>query len=252
MSAPRFPATGPVAADTGMLPRLEAVAAQVRAAAAAAGRGPDDVRLLLATKTVEPARIRQVVAAGYQLIGENRVQEVVAKAPELTGLTVDCHFIGHLQTNKVNAVLRSVSCVQTVDSIELARRLDDRARALDRELTAFVQINVSDEDSKSGVTLAAAPALLGALATLSRLRVGGYMTIGLNSADLPAVRAGYRALAEFRDDALARGLPGAERATELSMGMSGDFPAAIAEGATMVRIGSAVFGRRPPGAVVTG
>lgn len=246
VSAPGVPATGPADADDGLLQRLEAVAAQVRAAASDAGRA-GGVRLLLATKTVEPVRIRQVLAAGYRLIGENRAQEVVAKAPELTGMGVECHFIGHLQANKVNAVLRSVTCVQTVDSPQLARRLDDRARALGRELAVFLQVNVSGEDSKSGVTLAAVPALLGELAAMDRLRVRGYMTIGLNSGDLPAVRAGYRALAQFRDGALARGLPGAELATELSMGMSGDFAAAIAEGATMVRVGSAVFGRRSPG-----
>ena len=115
---------------------------------------------------------------------------------------------------------------------------------LDRQLDVLVQVNVSGEASKSGLPIAEVPALLADLARLPRLRVTGYMTIGLNSPDRAAVRAGYRSLAGFRDDALARALPGAEQATELSMGMSGDFADAIAEGATMVRVGSAVFGSR--------
>ncbi len=228
-----------------LIVRLTAVADQVGDAARAAGRAADDVRLLLATKTIEPARIREALSAGYDLIGENRAQEVVAKADELAATAHECHFIGHLQANKINQVLPHVQCVQTVDSAELARRLDDRVGRLGRTLDVLIQVNVSGEGSKSGVGLSDAPALLAELARLDRLRVKGYMTIGLNSPDLSAVRAGYRALRTFRDDALARGLPGAEQATELSMGMSGDFPAAIAEGATMVRIGSAVFGRRP-------
>ncbi len=204
-----------------------------------------DVRLLLATKTIEPARILSVLAAGYTLIGENRVQEIVAKAPELAAVDHECHLIGHLQTNKVNQLLPHVSCVQTLDSAELARRLNARAEVLQRTLDVLIQVNVSGEPSKSGVPLGGVPALLAQVARFPALRIRGYMTIGLNSPDLPAVRAGYRALAAFRDQAVAAGLDGAEHATQLSMGMSGDFAEAIAEGATMVRVGSAVFGRRP-------
>jgi PLP dependent protein len=142
--------------------------------------------------------------------------------------------------------LPHVDCVQTVDSAELGRRLDTRLEALGRRLDVLIQVNVSAEASKSGVSIAQVPALLADLAECPSLRVRGYMTIGLNSSDLSAVRVGYRALTAFRNHALARGLEGAELATELSMGMSGDFAAAIAEGATMVRIGSAVFGPRAP------
>jgi hypothetical protein len=170
---------------------------------------------------------------------------VVAKAAALAGVPHECHFIGHLQANKVNQVLPHVSCVQTLDSVELARRLNGRAALLERTLDVLIQVNVSGEKSKYGVALTEAPSLLADVAGYPALRIRGYMTIGLNSADTAAVRAGYRALTAFRDDARTRGLAGAELATELSMGMSGDFPAAIAEGSTMVRVGSAVFGRRP-------
>lgn len=239
------PLTQPTA---GLLNRLRDVADRVREATTAAGRPADSVRLLLATKTVAPAVVLEAIGAGFGLIGENRAQEVVAKADELaaSGQPYECHFIGHLQRNKINQVLPHVTCVQTVDSIDLAQRLDARLATLERQLDVLVQVNVSAEPSKSGVTLAEAPALLDAIAGLPQLRVTGYMTIGLNSPDAGAVRAGYRSLAGFRDDALARGLTGADRATELSMGMSGDFAAAIAEGATIVRVGSAVFGSRPP------
>lgn len=235
--------TGP-----GLPDRLRDIADQVRAAATAAGRPADGVRLLLATKTIAPPVILQAIAAGYGLIGENRVQEVVAKADDLTGsgLPYECHFIGHLQRNKVNQVLPHVTCVQTVDSADLAERLDARLAADGRQLNILLQANVSGEPSKSGLPTTELPPLLAAIAKLPNLRVTGYMTIGLNSPDESAVRAGYRSLTAFRDDAHARGLPGAEHATELSMGMSGDFAAAIAEGATIVRVGSAIFGRRPP------
>ncbi len=231
-----------------MLNRLATVAGQVGQAACAAGRPADDVRLLLATKTIEPARILQVIAAGYTLIGENRVQEVVSKADALAGVAHESHFIGHLQANKINQLLPHVSCVQTVDSADLGRRLHNRITALGRTLDVLIQVNVSAEASKSGVTLGQAPALLAELAGFHGLRVTGFMTIGLNSPDKSAVRAGYRALTAFRDDVATRGLAGAETATELSMGMSGDFAEAIAEGATLVRVGSAVFGARPSAA----
>ncbi len=226
--------------------RLRSVRAQVVQAATAAGRDPAGVALLLATKTIEPARILEVVAAGHRLIGENRVQEVLAKAGALAGSGHECHLIGHLQGNKVNQVLPHITCVQTVDSAELGMRLNGRIASLDRTLDVFVQVNVSGESTKSGVVTAALPQLLADLAPLAALRVRGYMTVGLNSPDLGAVRAGYRALTEFRDRAQTDGLPGAEHAVELSMGMSGDFAEAIAEGATMVRVGSAVFGPRAP------
>jgi PLP dependent protein len=220
---------------------LPALTGRIAAAATASGRAADDVQLLLATKTVAPDRILPVLRAGYRLIGENRVQEVTGKADELAAVEHRLHFIGHLQRNKVNALLPHLDCLQTVDDADLAAALDAR---LDRVLDVMVQVNVSGETSKSGVAPDEAAVLVGHVGGLEHLRVVGFMTIGLNSPDAGRVRAGYETLRELRDRALREGWPGAERATELSMGMSGDFETAIAAGATIVRLGSSVFGGR--------
>jgi pyridoxal phosphate enzyme (YggS family) len=232
-------------AGAGIAARLGALSDRVAAAATRSGRSPDEVRILLATKTVPASRIIEAITAGARLIGENRVQEVIAKYDELAGQPHQSHFIGHLQANKVNALLGRVSCLQTLDSVALAGRLQRRLEAAGAELDVMVQVNVSGEQSKSGVPPAAAEDLVIALSGLPRLHVRGYMTIGLNSPDRRAVRAGYARLRAQRDDLAERGIPGATGATELSMGMSGDFEDAIAEGATIVRVGSAVFGSRP-------
>ncbi|RIQ35869.1 YggS family pyridoxal phosphate-dependent enzyme [Jiangella rhizosphaerae] len=225
---------------------LAAVRARVDAACVAAGRAPDEVELLLATKTQPAARIAEAIAAGARLIGENRVQELAEKDLELTALAgpklFERHFIGHLQSNKVNQVLRYVSCVQSVDGVELADRLQRRLETLDRTLDVLVQVNTSGEATKSGVAPAGAVTVVTEVAKRDRLRVRGLMTVGLQSPDEAAVRASYRALRELRDR--AADVVGAELPV-LSMGMSGDLEAAVAEGATMVRIGSAVFGPRP-------
>jgi pyridoxal phosphate enzyme (YggS family) len=233
------------AAEAGIAARLRALSDRVAAAATRSGRSPDDVCVLLATKTVPAPRIIEAIAAGARLIGENRVQEVIAKYDELAGHPHQSHFIGHLQANKVNALLGKVNCLQTLDSSALAVRLHRRLEALDAQLDVMIQVNVSGEESKSGVQPAAAEDLVTALSALPRLQLRGYMTIGLNSPDRRAVRAGYARLRELRDELSAHGVTGADAATELSMGMSGDFEDAIAEGATIVRVGSAVFGNRP-------
>ena len=228
-----------------LLDRLRGVRAQVDAAAAAAGRSPDEVALLLATKTVAAERIALALTDGFTLIGENRVQELTDKYDALCAVPHVTHFIGHLQANKINQVIGRVDCLESLDSIELARKLDARLSARELDLEVLIQVNVSAEESKSGVAPDQALDLFAAVAALPRLVVRGFMTIGLNSTDRSAVRAGYRALAELRESAVSSGAPGAELAQELSMGMSGDFGDAIAEGATIVRIGSAVFGQRP-------
>ncbi len=225
--------------------RIAAVRARVTTAAQAAGRSPSEVRLLLATKTLPDDVVRAAVLAGAGLIGENRVQELVAHAGAVADLRPDVHVIGHLQSNKVTAVVHPdrpfVSCVESVDTLPLAQRLARRCADLGRHLDVMVQVNVSGEATKSGVAPEAAAELAAQIAALPRLRLTGFMTIGLNSPDAAAVRTGYAALRHLRDD-LAHDLP---HARELSMGMSGDLELAVAEGATLVRVGSAVFGARP-------
>lgn len=224
--------------------RLAAVRERIARAAQAAGRDPSEVRLLLATKTQpvelvlaaldadEAARHADVGLAPV-LVGENRVQELVAKGPALAG-RAPLHLIGPLQSNKVNAALRWATCVESVASLDLAERLATRAEALD----VHVQVNVSGEPTKHGVPPDEALALVRDVAALPALRVTGLMTVGANSPDPDVVRAGYRALRRLRDAVADLGV------RELSMGMSGDLELAVAEGATVVRVGSAVFGPR--------
>lgn len=223
---------------------VEQVHQRIATATDAAGR-TDAVRLLLAVKTVDAGRIREALATGEQLIGHNRAQELRAVEPELTDVAHECHFIGHLQSNKVNQVMAWADCVQSVDSLRLAERLDRAAGNRGRDLDVLVQVNTSGEDTKAGVAPVEAVALAEQVAALAHLRLRGFMTIGANTADQDAVRASYDALARIRDRVAGSGTPGTEGATELSMGMSGDLEVAIAAGATMVRVGSAVFGARP-------
>lgn len=228
--------------------RLALVRRRVSQAALDAGRDPRDVRLLLATKTQPAALVRQALDADARaraddptlsavLVGENRVQELVAKGPELAGLTA-LHLIGPLQSNKVNAALRWASCIESLASRDLAERLS--ARATD-PLDVYVQVNVSGEDTKHGVVPGEAVAFARTVAALPNLRVAGLMTVGARSDDPAVVRSGYALLRDLRDEIAASGT---QTATELSMGMSGDLELAIAEGATLVRVGSAVFGAR--------
>lgn len=230
---------------------LSRVRQRVSDAAVAAGRDPGEVALLLAIKTVPAARVRQAIEAGATLLGQNRAQELVAVEPDLADLPHSTHFIGHLQSNKVNQVLRWASCVQSVHAPSLAHRLDAaRGRQASETgagpLDVMVQVNTSDEPTKSGVAPDAAADLAAEVAALPHLRLRGFMTIGANDPDPGVVRASYDRLAAVREEVLGSGTPGTEDARELSMGMSNDLEIAVAAGATMVRVGSAVFGARPP------
>ncbi len=223
--------------------RLVQVRERVAAAEAAAGRPAGSVRVLLATKTQPAELIAAVLAlpeATGMLRGENRVQELVAKGPALAGLAVPTHLIGPLQSNKINAALRWVDAVESVASVELAHALASRLEP-GRTLEVMIQVNVSGEPTKSGVAIGDALPLAQSVAEIPGLMVTGFMTIGANTPDQAVVRDGYARLAAIRDRAVDAGL---NTAVELSMGMSGDLEAAIAEGATIVRVGTAVFGPR--------
>lgn len=223
--------------------RLVQVRERVAAAEAAAGRPAGSVRVLLATKTQPAELIAAVLAlpeAAGMLRGENRVQELVAKGPALAGLAVPTHLIGPLQSNKINAALRWVDAVESVASVELAHALASRLEP-GRTLEVMIQVNVSGESTKSGVAVDDALPLAQAVAEIPGLMVTGFMTIGANTPDQAVVRDGYARLAAIRDRTVDAGL---NTAAELSMGMSGDLEAAIAEGATIVRVGTAVFGPR--------
>lgn len=239
-----------------MARRLTEVHERVAAACAAAGRAPGEVRVLLASKTMDVATVRAALladaaarAAGFGtppvMLGENRVQELVAKAPVLADLAPTWHVIGPLQSNKVPAALRWASAVESVADDALARRLGDRVQGRPVPLEVWVQVNVSGEATKHGAHPDAAPDLAARVAGVPGLRLAGFMTVGARSDDDRVVRAGYARLRAIRDEVVGSGAPGTREAHGLSMGMSGDLELAVVEGATVVRVGTAVFGSRP-------
>jgi pyridoxal phosphate enzyme (YggS family) len=212
----------------------------------AAGREADSVRLLLATKRQPASAIRAALEAGAGLIGENRVQELAGKGPELASLPHEAHLIGPLQSNKINAALEWAACIETIASLKLAGLLAARANRRAKPVGVMVQVNVSGEPTKSGVHPDQATDLAYQIAQFHSMRLEGFMTVGLNSEDPVAVARCYASLREIRDQVAASGATGTRAATELSMGMSRDLEIAIAEGATIVRLGTAVFGPRDP------
>jgi len=219
---------------------LTAVRKQITAAAEAAGRDPQTVRLVAVSKTVGPAAVRQAMAAGQRDFGENQVQELVRKAgalpPECTW-----HLIGHLQGNKVRPAVTAALCLHAVDSAELLQRIERIAAAEHRRPAVLLQINVSGEPTKSGASPADAAGLLRCALGCDHLSCRGLMTMApfeASEAGLYQVFGGLRRLRDRLQDESGAALP------ELSMGMSGDFRIAIREGATLVRIGTAIFGPR--------
>ncbi|WP_426936949.1 YggS family pyridoxal phosphate-dependent enzyme [Brevibacterium sp. LE-L] len=227
----------------GITGNLDEVAERARAAAVSAGRSGDEVRVLLATKTQPAEKIRVALEHGFTLIGENKVQEITGKAEALADLNPETHLIGPLQRNKVNHTLRHASCIQSVDNLPLAEKINNRLGVLDETLDYFVQVNTSREDSKFGVAPEDAEALITETRTLDRMRLRGLMTIGLPGSSPDVIRPSYSDLRELSERLRESGVMPAE-ATELSMGMSGDFELAISEGATIVRVGSSIFGAR--------
>lgn len=226
---------------------LADVKARVHVAEASCGRAGSGVRVLVATKTWDADAAVAAVRAGAVLVGESRMQELEAKGAALTAAGARIHVIGQLQRNKAAVAVRWADCVQTVDSLALAQRLSRLCVEAGRELDVMVQVNVSGESTKAGIEPEDALDFAATVQALPALTVTGFMTIGLNSPVEAAVRAGYRRLREIRDQALIlseRGGVDLREAWELSMGMSGDLEWAIAEGATMVRVGTAIMGTR--------
>jgi pyridoxal phosphate enzyme (YggS family) len=223
---------------------LADVNARIAAACLQAGRSPASVRLLPVSKTWPAERVRLAWQAGLREFGENRIQEASAKARELADLDgLRWAIIGHLQSNKARQLVRFASEFHALDSLALALELDKRLQQAGRGLDVLVQINTSGEASKFGLAPQDAAAFLHALRPYSALRVRGLMTLALHSRDVPAVRQCFAGLRVLRDH-LQQIAPAGMQLDELSMGMSGDFELAIAEGATTVRIGQALFGPR--------
>jgi hypothetical protein len=223
--------------------RLTALITRIRTAAAAAGRSAGEIRLVAASKTFPPAAIREAVAAGVSDIGENYIQEAHDKYAALQEVPVTWHFIGHLQTNKAKYAVRMFDLIHTVDSYRLAMELDRCAQKINKVQAVLIQVNVAGEESKSGVAPEDALPLIRRAAALEHIAVRGLMTLPPYFNAPQKVRPFFAELRRLRDciDAEQIGNVGMQ---ELSMGMTGDFEAAVAEGATLVRIGTAIFGER--------
>lgn len=223
---------------------LQNILQRIETACICSNRGPDEVRLLLATKTVPADRIKQALVAGSTLIAENKVQELKEKYDDLKEIPHINHFIGHLQTNKIKDILKyDISCIQSLDRIDLAKKLQQRLEAEGRTIEVLIQVNTSGEESKFGISPEETLQLVERVSELNALKIKGLMTIGLFSAETEKVRTCFRLLKELQQQIISHNIPGVEM-KELSMGMSGDLETAVEEGATIVRVGTAIFGQR--------
>ncbi len=219
---------------------------RIAAAAHRAGRRVEDVALMAVSKTFPPEKIRQAYAAGLRLFGESRVQEFAAKAEALRDLRdIEWHMIGHVQANKAAKAVESFGCVDSVDSLRVARRLNAATAQAGRKLTALIEINIGSEPAKSGAAPESAEfeEMLQAAPELNDLQIRGLMTVPPFADDAEEARPYFRRLRELRARIAARNLPGVDMSV-LSMGMSHDFEIAIEEGSTCVRVGTAIFGER--------
>jgi len=223
---------------------IEQIRAVIAEAAAKSGRSPSAVRLMAVTKTVDSERIKEAIRAGVDLIGENYLQEAKLKIDAL-GKSLEWHMIGHLQTNKARFATGLFEMIHSVDRIELAHELDRRASAAGLTMKILIEVNVSGETTKNGAPLAGAISLIRAVAALPGLSIQGLMTMPPYCNDPEESRPFFRKLRELRDKIETEGIPHLEM-KELSMGMSGDYAVAIEEGATIVRLGTAIFGERSP------
>ncbi len=241
---------------------------RIREAESAAGRGEGSVRLLAATKTRDVGEVMAAIDAGVRMIGENRPQEVTAKAEGLVKLCAErgydlgagvsdtgqnvaldvphipFHLIGQLQSNKIGKVLPYVNTIESVDSLELAEKIARRAVARGVTVGVLLEVNESGEESKSGCDPAHAIRIAQKIGTLDGLKLQGLMTIGAHVTDETVIRKGFEHLRKTRDLIVASGEPGTGDCRELSMGMTHDMELAIAEGSTIVRVGTAIFGER--------
>ena len=221
---------------------LNRVRERIEKAATQAGRDPRTVKLVVVSKTVEIERIREAIKAGAAILGENYVQEARDKVGRL-GREVAWHFIGHLQTNKVKYAADIFDMVHSVDRIELGREIDRVARNKERVMPVLVQVNISGEETKHGIDKAGLIHLISEMVTLKNISLRGLMTMPPYFDDPEMARPYFRVLRKLKEEMQER-FGGDIDLVELSMGMSNDFEAAVQEGATLVRVGTAIFGER--------
>jgi pyridoxal phosphate enzyme (YggS family) len=223
--------------------RLEGVRERIRRTAEACSRSVTDIRLVAVSKTMPVETVREAIEIGMTDFGENYIQEAREKISTLGAYPVAWHYIGHLQSNKAKYAVRMFDLIHSVDSLKLAKALDKYAQKTDKVQKILIQVNIAKEDTKSGVYGEDAIALVREVARLDNLAVKGLMTMPPYFNAPEKVRPFFAALRHLRDQIKAENIP-AVSMEELSMGMTGDFEAAIEEGATMVRVGTAIFGER--------
>lgn len=223
--------------------RLTEVRSRIAAAARSAGRDPASVRLIAVSKTFSIDLVREAYAAGQRDFGENRVQEALQKIQEATDLQVSWHLLGHLQTNKARRAASTFAAIQSVDTVELLHKLDAAAAEAGAAPELLIQVDLAGEARKFGAPPSEVPRLFDAAARMRAARIVGVMTLPPLPEQPEDARPWFTQLRELRDGWLASGVP-PSMLRELSMGMSGDYEVAVQEGATMVRVGTAIFGRR--------
>jgi len=223
---------------------LASIQERISKAALRAGRNPAEIRLVAVSKTVSTENIQQAIAAGVTILGENYVQEARNKIARV-GSQVAWHFIGHLQSNKARYAVELFSMIHSVDRLSLAEALDKEASKQGKRLPVLIQVNISGEESKSGIDPHGTLQLLERIAGLEHLSVQGLMTMPPWFEDPEDARPYFIALRKLREELASKKIHGVSF-QELSMGMSGDFEVAIEEGATLVRVGTAIFGPRSP------
>ncbi|HLG56785.1 MAG TPA: YggS family pyridoxal phosphate-dependent enzyme [Vicinamibacterales bacterium] len=223
--------------------RLTEIRGRIAAAATSAGRDPASVRLVAVSKTFPIEAVREAFDAGQRDFGENRVQEALQKLERSADLSIRWHLLGHLQTNKARKAAPAFAVIQSVDSVELIQKLDLAAEDTGHTPELLIQVDLAGEATKFGVPAAEVPRLFEAAAACRAARIVGLMTLPPVPDTPDDARPWFRKLRDLRDEWQASGVP-ATMLRELSMGMSGDFEVAIHEGATMVRVGTAIFGSR--------
>ena len=219
------------------------ITCRIAEAAIKSGRKPEDVRFMAVTKTVEPLFINHALSLGIDLIGENKVQELLGKLELLSPPDVEKHLIGHLQRNKVRKILGEVSMIQSLDSVPLLLEIQRQAELLGKTADVLIELNVGGEATKTGLPPEELERLLEAFADCPNVRLRGLMAVPPISDDVSQTRGSFSRMRRLFEDLRSKRLPGAEIDT-LSLGMSSDYEAAILEGSTLVRIGSALFGMR--------
>ena len=222
---------------------ISVIKSKIAAAAIESGRKPEDVKLMAVTKTVEPIFINHAIECGIDLIGENKVQEFLSKKPYLKLDNCKAHLIGHLQTNKVKQIITEVDMIQSVDSVKLAKEISKRSEALGITTECLVEVNIGDEDSKTGLDMEFLFDTLAEISALPAIKIKGLMTIPPICDDDEELNKYFSKMKERFIDIKSKKLDNIDMCI-LSMGMSGDYEAAVRNGSDLVRVGSAIFGPR--------